>query len=263
MGSPDILPPYARSTMSSTKDSGIIKDTFGVVIGTPSGESLLVRHIIGVGMNYAAHAKEQGKGVPERPVLFTKNPMAASVDGAEIVIPKICQDRPQVDFEAELAIVIGRHPSGEFVREVSKDEAMSCIAGFTVANDVSARWWQKDGSGGQFCRGKSFDTFCPLGPRLVSVREFGTIGSQRVMCRVNGETMQDSPVSDMIFDVPTLVHECSRGTTLLPGTVILTGTPSGVGFARTPPVFLKHGDVVEVEVQGIGVLRNRVAMGDR
>jgi 2-keto-4-pentenoate hydratase/2-oxohepta-3-ene-1,7-dioic acid hydratase in catechol pathway len=149
------------------------------------------------------------------------------------------------------------------VRDVSKDEALACIAGFTVANDVSARWWQKDGSGGQFCRGKSFDTFCPLGPRLVSVREFGAIGPQRVMCRVNGETMQDSPVSDMIFDVPTLVHECSRGTTLLPGTVILTGTPSGVGFARTPPVFLKQGDVVEVEVQGIGVLRNRVVMGDR
>lgn len=239
----------------------LAKDPFGVVIGTDSGEALLVRHIIGVGMNYAAHAHETGKGVPQWPVLFTKNPMAANVDGAEIVIPKICQDRPQVDFEAELAIVIGRHPSGRMVREVSKDEALSCVLGFTVANDVSARWWQKDGSGGQFCRGKSFDTFCPLGPRVVSVKEFGAIGAQRVKCRVNGEQMQDSPVSDMIFDVPTLVHECSRGTTLLPGTVILTGTPSGVGFARTPAVFLKEGDVVEVEVTGIGVLRNRVVMG--
>lgn len=231
------------------------KTDVGVVIDVPSGEPMLVRHIIGIGMNYAEHAREQGKGVPERPVLFTKNPMAASVNGAPIVIPKICQDREQVDFEAELAVVIGRT-----CRDVTKERWADVVLGISAANDVSARWWQKDGSGGQFCRGKSFDTFCPLGPRVVPLAQIPDPGALRLVCRLNGQVMQDSPTSDMIFDVPTLVHECTRGTTLLAGTVILTGTPSGVGFARKPPIFLRDGDSVEVELSGVGVLANRVAL---
>lgn len=228
------------------------RNEFGLAVKTSGGE-VQIRHIIGIGMNYAAHAREQGKGVPERPVLFSKNPYAAGMDGEEIVVPKICQDRPQVDFEAELAVVIGKK-----ARDVGKPDAFEYVLGYCCANDVSARWWQKEGAGGQFNRGKSFDTFCPLGPRVVRAAEISDPNALRLTCRVNGQLMQDTPTSDMIFDVATLVHECSRGTTLLPGTVILTGTPSGVGMARTPPVFLKHGDVVEVELEKIGKITNRV-----
>lgn len=235
----------------------LIRHEFGVAVQRPGHPVLLLRHIIGIGMNYAAHAHEQGKGVPERPMIFTKNPLSAALNGDEIVVPKICQDREQVDFEAELAVIIA-HPSGAPSRDVARDRAFEHVLGYTCANDVSARWWQKDGSGGQFCRGKSFDTFCPLGPRVVGPAELKDPQNLRVRCRVNGATMQDSKTSDMIFDVATLVHECTRGTSLLPGTVILTGTPSGVGFARKPPVFLKDGDRVEVELDGIGVLQNTV-----
>ena len=234
----------------------LIRTELGIAVATP--EPTLIRHIIGVGMNYAAHAAEQGKGVPERPMLFSKNPFSAGLSGEEIVIPKICQDRPQVDFEAELGVIVGRHPSGRLVRDVSKAEALSCVLGYVAGNDVSARWWQKDGSAGQFNRGKGFDTFCPIGPRVLSPKEVGDPQRLRLQCRLNGATMQDSNTSDMIFDVATLIHEISRGTTILPGTLIMTGTPSGVGFTRTPPVFLKDGDVVEVEVERIGTIRNTV-----
>jgi len=132
------------------------------------------------------------------------------------------------------------------------------VLGYTCANDVSARWWQKEGSGGQFYRGKSFDTFCPVGPRLVPASQIADPSQLRVSCKVNGVVMQDAPTSQMMFPVQKLIAELSRGTTLLPGTIILTGTPSGVGMARTPPVFLKAGDVVEVEIDGFGVLRNTV-----
>ncbi len=230
----------------------------GVVIHTDSGEALPVRHIIGVGRNYADHAREQAADIPERPMLFTKNPMSACLGGDDIVIPKVCQDREQVDFEAELAVVVGRRPGGALVRDVSPREAMDCIVGYCCGNDVSARWWQKEGSGGQFCRGKGFDTFCPLGPTVVPPAIAPDPASVRVTCRVNGQVMQDAPTSQMIFSVGTLISECSRGTTLLPGTVIMTGTPGGVGMARKPPVYLKPGDVVEVEISGLGVLRNKI-----
>jgi 2-keto-4-pentenoate hydratase/2-oxohepta-3-ene-1,7-dioic acid hydratase in catechol pathway len=236
----------------------LIRTDLGVAIETGGGELLLIRHIIGIGMNYAAHAREQGKGVPERPVLFSKNPLAAILSGDDIVIPRICETRPQVDFEAELGVIVGRHPSGRFVRDVSRDEALACVLGYVAANDVSARWWQKEGAGGQFNRGKSFDTFCPVGPRVVPSRDVGDPQKLRLTCTVNGEVMQDASTSDMIFDVATLVSEISQGTTILPGTLILTGTPSGVGMARTPPIFLKPGDLVEVSVEKVGTIRNRV-----
>lgn len=135
---------------------------------------------------------------------------------------------------------------------------MEFVFGYTCANDVSARWWQKEGSGGQFCRGKSFDSFCPLGPRVVPRDAIKDPQDLRVICRVNGNTMQDGRTRDMIFPVANLISDLSRGMTLFPGTIILTGTPSGVGMARKPPVWLKEGDVVEVEIPEIGVLRNRV-----
>lgn len=235
----------------------LIRTSFGVAVVLPHGEPLHLRHIMGIGMNYAAHAREQGKGSPERPVLFTKNPASAVLDGDEIVVPKVCQDREQVDFEAELAVIIAR-PDLKPVKDVSKDEALKCVLGYCCANDVSARWWQKDGSGGQFCRGKSFDTFCPLGPSVTPAAEVHDPQNLRVRCRVNGQTMQDANTNDMIFSVATLISELSRGTSILPGTVMLTGTPSGVGMARTPPVFLKAGDAVEIEIDGLGVLKNSV-----
>ncbi len=211
--------------------------------------------IMGIGLNYRAHAEEQGKQPPARPMMFTKNP--ASVIGPEesIVIPKVCQDREQVDFECELAVVISRP-----ARDVPRSRASEYVLGYTAANDVSARWWQKEGGGGQFNRGKSFDTFCPLGPCLVTPDELGDPHSLAISTRVNGVTMQESTTADLIFSVYELIEFLSQGTTLAAGTTILTGTPGGVGFARTPPVWLKAGDVVEIEVQGIGVLRNPVAL---
>lgn len=209
--------------------------------------------IMGIGLNYRAHAAEQGKEPPERPMMFMKNPAAVCGPLDDIRVPRVCQDREQVDFECELAVVIGR-----LCRDVPVERALGHVLGCTAANDVSARWWQKHGGGGQFCRGKSFDTFCPIGPCIVTPDELGDAGDLRLMTRVNGETMQESSTSDLIFSIAELIAYLSEGTTLRPGTLILTGTPGGVGFARTPPVWLHDGDVVEVEVEKIGVLRNRV-----
>lgn len=231
-------------------------------IGVETGKGVLeIRHIIGIGRNYAEHAKEQGADVPDRPMTFTKNPAAACLHGDDIVIPPACRDLEtggphQVDFEAELAVVIG-----SAAKDVAEDRAFAHVLGVCCANDVSARWWQKKGSGGQFNRGKGFDTFCPLGPTLTPIADADDLSDLPIRCRINGETMQNGSTSQMIFPLPTLISELSRGTTLIPGTVILTGTPSGVGVARTPPVFLKAGDEVEVEVGSLGVLRNRVVDG--
>lgn len=238
----------------------LLRTTYGLSIELPSAEPLPIRQIIGVGMNYAAHALEQGKGVPERPVLFTKNLASLALSGDTIRIPKVCQDRPQVDFEGELGILIGTKPDGSPVRDVAKADALACVLGYAVTNDVSARWWQREGSGGQFYRGKSFDTFCPVGPRITPARDIPNPNALQLTTRLNGQVMQDSTTADMIFDVATLISEVSRGLTLLPGTLILTGTPSGVGMARTPQIFLKQGDTVEIEITGLGTLRNTVAM---
>ncbi|MHC4832360.1 MAG: fumarylacetoacetate hydrolase family protein [Planctomycetota bacterium] len=209
--------------------------------------------ILAVGRNYADHAREMGGTIDPHPTVFMKNPAAVIGDGEAIEIPPICREHgPQVDFEGELAIVIG-----EACRDVPESDALDRIAGYAVANDVSARWWQKQGSGGQFCRGKSFDTFCPLGSLRPSA-EVGDPSGLLLTTRLNGETMQSSSTALMIFPVPRIVAELSRGTTLLPGTVILTGTPAGVGAGRTPPRFLRDGDVVEIEIERIGTLRNPV-----
>jgi 2-keto-4-pentenoate hydratase/2-oxohepta-3-ene-1,7-dioic acid hydratase in catechol pathway len=234
----------------------LVHSEFGVSVQTTAGD-LPIRHIIGIGRNYAEHAKEQGAALPKRPMVFTKNPASACLHGDEIMIPRVCQDDScggeQTDFEAELCVIIGKA-----ARDVPRERALEFVLGYCCANDVSARWWQKEGSGGQFCRGKSFDTFCPMGPQVVAASEIGDPQKLQVRCRVNGEVMQDASTGDMIFPVAELIADLSRGMTLLPGTAILTGTPSGVGMARTPPVWLKDGDVVEVEIEAIGVLRNPV-----
>lgn len=209
--------------------------------------------IIAIGRNYAEHAAEMKGKVEEHPVVFMKNPASVIANGAEIVIPHICDHpQPQVDFEGELAVIIGRD-----CRDVGPEVSMGCVAGYAIANDVSARWWQKQGSGGQFVRGKSFDTFCPLSD-MVPASRIADPQNLRLVTRLNGEVMQDANTSSMIFPVKMLIAELSRGMTLLRDTIILTGTPAGVGAARTPPRYLKDGDVVEVTIDGLGTLRNPV-----
>ncbi len=209
--------------------------------------------ILCIGLNYRQHAKETGIKLPDYPVLFMKNPAAVTHPGDPIVLPPSCLEPPQVDYEAELAVVIGKP-----AKNVSAKDAFDYVLGYTAANDVSARRWQKHGGGGQWVRGKSFDTFCPLGPELVTADEIPDPQTLRLRCILNNEVMQDSNTSDMIFSVAELIEFLSESTTLLPGTVILTGTPSGVGFVREPPVYLKSGDVVEINVECVGSLSNPV-----
>ncbi len=216
-----------------------------------------ITQILGIGRNYAEHAKEQGAEIPTRPMVFSKNIASLCGSGDVIRIPKVCQEKPQVDFEGELGVIVGTLPGGHPVKDVSRADALSCVESYCVANDVSARWWQKEGGGGQFYRGKSFDTFCPVGA-IKPASAIRDPQNLRLITRVNGVTMQDGNTRDMIFTVATLIHELSKDHTLPRGTLILTGTPSGVGFARNPPVFLKAGDTVEIEIEGLGTISNRV-----
>lgn len=212
---------------------------------------IVARNILCIGLNYKQHAAETGAKIPEYPILFMKSLGALQNPNDPIVIPRI--EPLQVDYECELAVIIGKT-----AKDVSRDVALDYVLGYTCANDVSGRNWQKAKGGGQWCRGKSFDTFCPLGPYLVTADEVPDPNNLRIKTILNGDVMQDSTTADMIFDVRELVCFLSQGTTLPPGTVILTGTPPGVGFARKPPIFLKHGDEVVVEIEGIGRLCNPV-----
>lgn len=206
-----------------------------------------------IGLNYRQHAEEMGREVPRFPVVAMKSPSAALAAGEPILLPRFLPSRA-VDFEAELAVVIGRT-----CKNATRESALGFVAGYTAANDVSARDWQKDHGGGQWCKGKGFDTFCPLGPVLVTPDEIPDPGALAISSRLNGELFQESNTSDLLFPVAELVAFLSGGTTLLPGTVILTGTPSGVGMARNPPRFLAPGDRVVIEIEGIGTLENPVA----
>ena len=209
--------------------------------------------IYGVGLNYRAHAMETGAQLPDSPVIFMKPPTAVIDPGRPLRLPAACEHGPEVDYEAELAVVIGKT-----ARDVTVDTALEHVLGYTCANDVSARRWQKHGGGGQWVRGKSFDTFCPLGPVLVTADEIENPQALSISSMLNGRTMQSSSTADMIFPVAELIAFISRDTTLLPGTVILTGTPEGVGFARKPPVYLMTGDTIEITIGGIGTLSNPV-----
>lgn len=210
-------------------------------------------NILCIGLNYRKHAAESNSPPPPHPVLFIKNSASVQNPGDAIEIPvKLASTR--VDYECELAVVIGRS-----CKNARRATALDHVLGYTCANDVSARDWQRDGGGGQWCQGKSFDTFCPLGPVLVTREEIPDPNNLRLKTILNGEVMQDWTTSDMIFDVPALIEFLSASKTLLPGTVILTGTPHGVGFARKPPVWLKAGDTVAIEIEKIGSLTNPVA----
>ena len=213
---------------------------------------ILPSGILAIGLNYRKHAEEGGKGVPERPMLFMKSLNTVQNPGDPIEIPRKLAST-EVDFECELAVVIGRR-----CKNVSRAQALDYVLGYTCANDVSARDWQQRWGGGQFCQGKSFDTFCPLGPVLVTRDEIPNPNALGIKTLVNGAALQDWNTNDMCFDVPALIEFLSGSKTLLPGTVILTGTPHGVGFARQPPVFLQPGDTVSIVIEGSGTLTNPV-----
>lgn len=226
----------------------------------------LPHHVAAVfvtGLNFATHAEEVGLEHPKYPIFAMKPgssvmlpPMWNDADGwsgmprgSTIVVPKHLQDPPDADYEGELAVVIGKS-----CKNVPNDPAAvdSVVAGYTIAMDISSRRWQKRG-GGQWCYAKSFDTWCPIGPTLVKfpVRD---LAEKRIVTRLNGDVMQDDSFSSFIFDVPALVSFLSRGITLRPGTLILTGTPAGVGFTQKPPRYLAHGDRIAVKIDGIGEL---------
>jgi 2-keto-4-pentenoate hydratase/2-oxohepta-3-ene-1,7-dioic acid hydratase in catechol pathway len=209
-------------------------------------------NILAIGLNYKKHAEEGGKGVPERPMLFLKSTTSLQNPGDPIELPRKLASN-EVDYECELAVVIGKT-----CKNASRANALDYVLGYTAANDVSARDWQIRLNGGQFCQGKSFDTFCPLGPVLVTRDEIPNPNALRIKTILNGHAMQDWSTDDMVFDVPALIEFLSGSKTLLPGTVILTGTPHGVGFVRKPPVFLKPGDTVTIEIEKIGSLTNPV-----
>ena len=208
--------------------------------------------ILCIGLNYRQHAAETNTPLPDFPVLFFKNPASVQNPGDPIVLPRWLTST-KVDYECELGVVIGKA-----ARNVPRAQAYEYVLGYTCGNDVSARDWQKEGGGSQWCRGKSFDTFAPLGPVLVTRDEIPNPHALRIRTSIDGETLQDSSTGDMIFDIPTLIEFLSGSTTLLPGTVILTGTPQGVGMARKPARFLKAGDSVTVEIESIGTLINPV-----
>jgi|SRR5579862_4281839 len=208
--------------------------------------------IVGIGLNYRRHAEETGAKLPAFPVVFAKFPGSLTGPETQIVLPRRLRS-DKVDYEAELGFVLSRD-----AKNVKRENALDYIIGFTAANDVSARDWQKEWGGGQWSRAKSFDTFCPVGPYLVTTDELPNYGELRIATRVNGETLQDWTTGDLIFDIPALLEFLTGSTTLPAGTLVLTGTPHGVGMARTPPRWLQPGDVVEVEIEGIGILRNSV-----
>ena len=203
--------------------------------------------VVAVGANYWDHCRECNLDPPKKPILFAKFP--TSVIGPGQTIEWDPELTSKVDYEAELAIVIGRQAHG-----VPRAKAFDVIFGYTCGNDVSARDLQF--GDGQWVRGKSLDTFCPLGPALVTRDEVPNPGKLAIACRVNGTTLQDSTTAEMIFDIPTLIEFITQAFTLLPGDVILTGTPHGTGGFREPNIFLGDGDTVEVEIEGLGVLRN-------
>jgi 2-keto-4-pentenoate hydratase/2-oxohepta-3-ene-1,7-dioic acid hydratase in catechol pathway len=207
--------------------------------------------IIGIGLNYHQHADETGIKLPDIPVMFLKASGTLNGPGDPVILPKAGPE--QVDIEAELGVIIGKKG-----KNIPHDKAMDHVLGYTCANDISARDWQIRKQKTQWARGKSFDSFCPIGPWIVTKDEIPDPHNLWIQSEINGKSLQDSNTSDMIFDIPSIVSNLSLSMTLKPGTLILTGTPNGVGFVRIPPVFLKHGDVVTIAIEKIGKLTNPV-----
>ncbi|MCG6156782.1 fumarylacetoacetate hydrolase family protein [Rubinisphaera margarita] len=206
--------------------------------------------IICIGLNYGDHARETKAEIPSEPVCFGKYPNTITGPDEPVRLPAVAK---KVDYEAELVVVIGKSASN-----VSADEALNYVAGYMVGNDVSARDWQKGRPGGQWLLGKSPDTFAPIGPWIVTSEEVGDPHDLSISLKLNGEVMQDSSTKELIFNIGQIMAHLTQLMTLEPGDIIFTGTPSGVGMARNPQVFLKPGDVVEVTIEKLGTLRNPI-----
>lgn len=248
---------------ASVRPDGLACGIMGDIFGTFETTTQVVKphkllapiapvNIFCIGLNYRKHAEEGKAPIPENPVLFIKATTAVQNPGDSIVLPRHLRS-DEVDYECELAVVIGKR-----CKNVPREQALDYVLGYTCANDVSARDWQGKWGGSQWCRGKTFDTFVPFGPNLTLKDEIPDPSQLKIKTVLNGQIMQDWRTDDMIFDVPNLIAFLSGSTTLLPGTLILTGTPHGVGFARKPPVYLKPGDSVSVEIDKIGTLTNPV-----
>lgn len=229
------------------------RDKVGSLLGPLRVEDVPIIRCIG--LNYKTHIKETGRALPEVPTIFTKPAPAVADHDAAIPIPKLAQQ--QCDYEGELTVVIGRD-----AKNVTAADALDFVAAYTVGNDVSARDWQREpgkaGAVPQWSFSKSFDKYAPLGPMLVSPAVLGAADQQELTTRVNGEVRQSGSTADLCHGVRALVAFCSQGQTLQKGSLIMTGTPGGVGLFMKPPQFLKHGDEVEVEISGIGRLRNTI-----
>jgi 2-keto-4-pentenoate hydratase/2-oxohepta-3-ene-1,7-dioic acid hydratase in catechol pathway len=232
---------------SQSIPEGVVLERSGVKLAAPI---LNPQKIIGVGLNYRDHCEENNLEPPHSPITFAKYPSA--IIGPEEAIMLHPEDTQQVDYEAEFAVVMGKQ-----ARRLSEHQAMDYVAGYTIVNDVSARDIQF--AEGQWVRAKSLDTFCPLGPAIVTRDEVPDPHSLEITCLLNGNLVQHSNTKHLLFGVPYLVSFLSRSITLLPGDIISTGTPGGVGYYRKPQLFLKAGDIVQVEVERIGVLRNPVS----
>jgi 2-keto-4-pentenoate hydratase/2-oxohepta-3-ene-1,7-dioic acid hydratase in catechol pathway len=249
--------------LGSLQPDGSTDTLSGSLLGSlePSGEKAKVAKllspivpttILGIGLNYRKHAEESGAKEPQFPILFVKTPNTLQNPGDPIVLPTHLKS-DEVDYECELAVIIGKA-----CKNVSRDHALDYVLGYTCANDVSARDWQIKRGGSQWCRGKCFDTFCPLGPAIVTTDEIPNPNSLGIRTILNDQEVQGWNTDDMIFDVPALIEFLSGSTTLLPGTVIITGTPHGVGMGRNPQVWLKPGDILSIEIDKIGTLTNPV-----
>ncbi len=218
---------------------------------------LLPVNLFCIGLNYRKHAAEGNAPIPEFPVVFMKATTSIQNPGDPIVLPRHLASS-EVDYECELAVVIGKK-----CKNVAEADALNYVLGYTCANDISARDWQGKWGGSQWVRGKTFDTFAPIGPSLVLKDEIPDPAAMRIRTILNGEVMQDWHTDDMIFSVPKLIAFLSGSTTLLPGTLILTGTPHGVGFSRKPPVWLQPGNKITVDIDKIGELTNPIVAEEK
>lgn len=249
---------YGGDTIAALKDIANLKTAVTqAAVVLPSSECTVLAPITGcekvlcIGMNYVDHCTEQDVPIPKEPVVFNKFASSIINPGADIEALAVSKE---MDFEVEMVIVVGK--SG---KNIPEENAMDYVFGYTVAHDVSARDWQLKENGGQWLLGKAFDCACPLGPVIVTPEEFDAHNA-KIRCLLNGETVQDSSTNQLIFKTEYLIHWVSKFVTLTPGDIILTGTPPGVGCFRKPPLWLKHGDIVRCEIDGIGAIENRVVV---
>lgn len=253
----DTLPTTVRGILAAGDglDQAAAATSKGVASGTYAGGTLLApipdpSKVVCIGLNYRDHAEETGSPIPDEPVVFNKFPQCVIAPGEPVVLPTACTT---VDYEAELVVVIGKT-----AKRIAKENAFDYVAGYTNGNDVSSRDWQKGRPGGQWLLGKTPDTFAPIGPWLVTADEIVDPHDLPVKLHLNGETMQDGTTRELIFGIDELIAHLTQLFTLQPGDLIFTGTPPGVGMARTPPVWIKPDDTMDVEIAGLGVLSNPV-----